>query len=296
MRRAVQNCPVVPVAVPPPGTRFWFWTFGRRVEPTYRPWVAEQIADPRYFRRRLGPSIAMQVVLVVIPQALLAWGEHSRWRLIPPGGLLLFYAGYAATVSARRKQLSPAGQRRLRAYHGVTADGRVVPTISAFDVSPLGRVGFVLLCTQLVVFATGVVIVTDHVVTQRSCHELTAGDARALQAVIGEPVPAAAAAFGAPAPIVAAGTPLVAAREVVDDGFPGIRFVAAYVRDTRGRLIGPAVWRIIDPMTQLNPSGSLDVSAQESRAREITPSTGYGFSNPESAASRAARACAKSAR
>jgi hypothetical protein len=285
----------VPTTDPPSTTRFWFWTLGRRVDPLYRPWVAEQIADPRFLRRRLGPLIAMQVVLIVIPQTLLAWSDHSRLRLLLPAGLLLVYAVSAGIVLARRKPLSPSAMRRLLAYHGVTADGQVVAPLSAFDVSPLGRTGFVLLCAQLVVFATGAVIVTDHVVTARSCHRLAAANATALAAVVGEPVETAAAGFGDPAPIVPPGTPLLAAREV-DTPLRGVHFVAGYVRDATGSLVGPAVWRLIDPLTQLNPTDTPGVSAWNELGRQITPSTGYGSTTPEDPAVERARECAKAAR
>jgi hypothetical protein len=295
MPGAVQKVPLVTATAPPPTTRFWFWAFGRRVEPLYRPWVAEQLADPRFFRRRLGPVIGLQVLLIVIPQTLLAWSDHSRLRLLLPAGLLLFYGAYAGIVLARRKPLSPLAARRLLAYHGVTADGQVVPPVSAFDVSPRGRTGVVQLCAQLVVFATGAVIVTDHIVTVRSCHRLSAADSTALAAFIGEPVRTAAARFGDPAPLVRPGTPLLAAREV-DTPLRGVHFVAGYVRDATGRLVGPAVWRLIDPVTQLNPSETPAVSAWNALGRQITPSTGYGSSTPEDPAVERARECAKAAR
>ena len=285
----------MPATVPPSATRFWFWTFGRRVHTLYRPWVAEQLADPAYQRRRLGPVLALQVVLIVIPQTLLALAAHSRARLLIPVGLLVFYAVYSGLMLARHKPLSPSAQRRLLAYHGVTADGRLVTPISAFDASPLGRTGFALLCAQLVVFTTGVVVVTDHIVTVRSCHPLAVADATALAAVVGQPGAGAGTGFGNPAPIVRPGTPLVAAREV-DGGLPGLRFVAAYVPTASGKLVGPAVWRIIDPRTQLNPSETSAVNAWNALARQITPSTGYGFGTPEDPTVGRARDCAKAAR
>jgi hypothetical protein len=293
MPGAAQNPPLVHPTVPPPTARFWFWAFGRRVDPLYRPWVAQQITDPRYFRRRLGPAIVLQVVLIVIPQTLLAVSADSRVRLLFPAGLLLFYGAYAGVVLAGRKPLSPGAQRRLLAYHGVTADGQVVTPASAFDISPLGRTGFVLLCAQLVVFVTGAVIVTDHVVTARSCHAVGAEDASALAGFVGEP--AVTTGFGAPAPVVQPGTPLVAAREV-DSVLEGVHYVAAYVHAAQGRLAGPAVWRIIDPRTQLNPSETPAVSAWSDLARQITPSTGYGFTTPEDPLVERARDCAKAAR
>jgi hypothetical protein len=61
----------VTVSVPPPRARFWFMAVGKRVAPEYRPWVAEQLADPRFLRRRLGSSLVVPTVLVVVPQALL---------------------------------------------------------------------------------------------------------------------------------------------------------------------------------------------------------------------------------
>jgi hypothetical protein len=240
----------------------------------------------------LGPAIALQVVLVVIPQTLLALSADNGIRLWFPAGLLLFYVGYAGIVLVRRKPLSPGAQRRLLAYHGVTADGRVVAPVSAFDLSPLGRTGFVLLCAQLVVFVTGAVIVTDHVVKVRSCHPLAAANEAALTAYVG--LPPVASGFGRPAAIVQPGTPLVAAREV-DSVLEGVHFVAAFVPAATGGLAGPAVWRIIDPGTQLNPSGTPAVSAWSGLARQITPSTGYGYNTPEDPIVDRARDCATAA-
>src|SRR3954464_8198349 len=101
MSQAVAKPSAVTVVVPPRGTRWRFWAIGTRVDPVYRPWVAEQITQPDYTRRRLWPFIALQTVLVLIPQTLLAVASHSRLRLIVPLLLVAFYSTYIV-VSIRR--------------------------------------------------------------------------------------------------------------------------------------------------------------------------------------------------
>lgn len=286
-----RNLAVVTVLVPPPRTRFWFWSVGVRLAPEYRPWVAQQIASPGYPRRRLWPSLALQTVLVVIPQTALALAAHSRLRLIAPGALIVLYA----VVVVRSKTLPQAARRRLLAYHGVAADGTLRDPVSARLTNPLGKAGIVLLSAQVLIFSSGVAVAADRIAARRACHLLPAADMAALAAAVGQPVPTAATAFGAPDPIVAPGTPLVAAREV-DGGLDGVHFAAAYARDPSGRIVGPAVWRIIDPATILNPGARPDVGAQDTLARQITPNTGYGFNSPEDPALAKARDCAKAAR
>lgn len=186
-----------------------------------------------------------------------------------------------------------AARRRLLAYHGVTADGRLVEPISAWGANPLGKVGFALLCAQLLVFSSGVVVAADQITARRACQSLPAADFAALSAAVGVPSPKEAAAFGAPDPIVPAGTPLVAARQARERTL-GYRFAAAYVGDSTGRLLGPAVWRLDGPGRA--PVGDNDISAQDFLARKITPSLGFGGTSPIDPGPDAARSCASAAR
>jgi hypothetical protein len=289
---------LVTVAVPPRSTQFWFWAMGRRVAPLYRPWVAEQIVSRDYTRRRLWPLLAIQAVLVVIPQTVLVFTSHNRVQFIAPVALLVFYIGYAGYATLRPKPISAPMRRRLLAYHGVTADGTLTEPVSAWSLwatNPFGKSGLALFVVQVVVFVSGVTIAADWTIARRACHVLPAADAAALSTVVGQPVPEAAAAFGAPAPIVAPEARLIAAREV-DAGIPGIHYVAAYVPGPSGRLIGPAVWRVIDPRTVLNADVVVHVDAQDFLARQITPTTGYSSSQPPDRRLDQARDCAKRAR
>lgn len=275
------------VRVPPPRTRLWFWATGTRLDPEYRPWVAQQILDPAYLRRRRWPSLAFQAALIVIPQGLLALAAGSRYRLLIPAALVVVFVA----VAFRRKPMSDGARHRLLAYHGVTAEGTVREPLSFWAGNPLGKTGLVLLTMQVLIFSSGIAYAADQIIGRRACRVLPAAHAAALAAVVGQPAPSAA--YG-PEPAVAAGAPLIAAREV-DSVLPGISYAAAYARDRTGRLLGPAVWRIIDP-NALGPSPTVDVSAQNAQARRITPSTNHGSSNPEDPAVGTARACARAAR
>ena len=282
------------VLVPPKKTRLRFWGFGFRLAPEYRPWVAQQITRPDYMRKRLWGLLGVQSAFVIVPQALLTIGDHNPFRLGLVAALVVFWTGYALVGTRRPKAMTEATRRRLLAYHGVTADGTLTTPVSALDGNPLGRVGLALLCAQVLVLSSGVAVAADRISEQRACHVPPAEDAAALAAAVGVPAPGGGG-FGDPAPLVAQGTPLVAAREV-DTGLRGMRFVAAYVPDTSGRLLGPAVWRVLDPGTYLNPQPTPDISAHDSLARQITPSTGYGWSTPENPAIKKARDCARAAR
>lgn len=281
------------VRVPPRSTRFWFRAVGKRVDPLYRPWVAKEIADPQFLRKRLPASLVVPFGLVVVPQGLFAVAVHSRLLLITPVVVVVVFSVLVAVN--RNRALSEADRRRLLAYHGVTADGTLVEPVSFRPANPLGKIGLALLCAQVLVFSSGVAVAADRITAQRACHVLPAADLAALSAVVGQAVPVAATGFGAPAPIVAPGSRLVAAREV-DTGFLGLRYVAAYVPGPSGRLIGPAVWRIIDANTVLNPGTAVSVDAQDFLARQITPDTGYGGSQPGDPQLDQARDCARAAR
>jgi len=275
------------VRVPPPRTRLWFWATGTRLDAEYRPWVAQQIVDPAYLRRRRWPSLAFQSVLIVVPQTLLALASGSRYRLLAPAAVCVVFLA----VAFRRTPMSDVARHRMLAYHGVTADGTVREPVSFWAGNPLGKTGLVLLTLQVLIFSSGIAYAADQIIGRRACHVLPAGHAAALAAVVGQPAPSAA--FG-PEPAVAAGAPLIAAREV-DSVLPGVSYAAAYARDPAGRLLGPAVWRIIGP-NALGSSPTVDVSAQNAQARRITPSSNHGSSTPEDPAVGTARACARAAR
>lgn len=279
--------------VPPSGQRFLFRAVGKRVDPEYRAWVAQELADPLFLRSRIPASLVLPFALVVVPQTLLALAEHSRLRLVLPAVVLGVVA--VSVVVNRNRTLSEVSCRRLLAYHGVTADGMLVEPISFRAANPLGTIGIVLFFVQVLVFSSGIAVAADRIAAERACHVPPAADLAALSAAIGRPVPAMAAGFGAPAPVVPPGTRLVAAREV-HTGFRGLRYVAAYVPGPSGRLLGPAVWRVADPHSVLNPEATIDVGAQDFPARQITPDIGYGGSQRGDRQLDQARDCARAAR
>jgi len=279
----------VSVAVPPAGARFWFWAVGKRLDPLYRPWVAQQITDPRFLRKRAPGSLIVPLVAYVVPQALFAGAAHSRLRLVAVGAVALFLVA-AAVVNATR-QMPAAARQRLLAHHGVTADGRLVDPVSAWAGNPLGKAGLALFSAQVLIFSSGLAVAADRITAQRACKPVPASDLAALEAVVGLPAPTKA--FGATDPVVARGSRLLAARLVVAKPFR-LRYAAAYVRTRTGRIVGPAVWRLDDG--RLLPVVTDNISAQDALARTITPSTGYGGTSPDDPALKQARDCARAAR
>lgn len=223
---ATKSCGM-PADPPPPTTRFLFWTMGRRVPPEHRAWVAEQLARPDYSRRRLWPSLAFQVLVLVAPVSSALVGR-SPLRLVLPALVVAFDVVTVLVVLGRRRPLPEARRRQLLAYHGVTAGGALAPPASLWDTNPLGKAGVVLLSAQVLLFSCGVA-------------------------------------------------------------------VAAYVREGAQRL-GPAVWRVIDPSSPLNPTPAVGISAADGLAHLLAPSAGYSSSTPADPAVEKARDCARAAR
>lgn len=277
------------VVRPPAAARLRFWVLGLRVQPQHRPWVAEQITDPRFGWRACSRVLLLQLVLVVAPQTALALAEHSRVRL-----LIVAFVGLCLLIAlVFRRPMTAAQRDRLLAYHGVTASGALRPPVSmlgTLGTNPLGRAGLVLLSAQVLLFSSGVAVAVDMISEQRRCKPVSAADLVALVIVLGKPQPGG---FG-PAPLVPAGSALVAARRV-DSPLAGLHFVGAYVRTPTGALLGPAVWRVIEP-GGVFAARSLSLDAQDGLARQLTPSTGYGGSSPTDPALRTARACARAAK
>jgi hypothetical protein len=285
----------MPVVVPPPSLRRRFALLGQRLPPVYRPWVFTQITAPGYQARRTYWLLLIQVLFVVLPQTLIAVAAHSVARAVLPLAVLLLFALLAAWTRFRP---SEAQQRRLLAYHGLTADGRLVEPVSPWSENPLGKSGLAVLTAQLVVFASGVTVAADRVVKEHDCKPVPASSLAALTKVMGVPRPGPPGRLSIPgfpaepAPAdVEAGSPALFARQV-DTYLAGLHYVSAYVRDRDGRLLGPAVWRIIEPNTTFNVP-QVDVSALDDKARSLTPSTGASLSSGRDPLLGKARSCAR---
>lgn len=280
------------VEEPPGSARFWFRAVGKRVEPRYRPWVAQELAHPRFHRRRMPASLAVPVGLVIVPQGLIALAGHSVLRMIPVAVMTVCLAG--GVVFNWNRGLPDGARARALAYQGATADGRAVAPAPFWTTSPIGKAGLAVFAAQILVFSTGVAVAATTITLRRGCLSASAADVAAVAADVGRPLPPQAAGFG-PAPVVPPGSPLRYAREVRTP-FRGTRYFAAYVRGPSGRLLGPATWRVIDPDATLNPGHGVYVGAQDPLARTITPGIGYGGTQPADPGPGQARDCARAAR
>lgn len=285
-------------AQPPPAlSRFLFWAVGRRVQPEHRPWVAEQLASPDYKRRRLLPLLGWQVLVLVGPVTsdLRLSGGSRVLLLAATGGVLVFDLVFLSVLLRRRPRLTDRERRLLLAYHGVTADGAIAPTASAWDTNPLGRAGTALLAVQVLVLGSGVAVVVDDVSARRACHVPAAAVVLALDEAVGRPGPTAGVPFGDPPSPALPGARLSSVRQV-DTGVSGVHVLAGYVRDRSGVLLGPAAWRVIDPFSPLDLTGVVDISAYDALARAITPTLGYTVAEPVDPAVARAAGCARRAR
>lgn len=251
------------VVVPPRSTRLWFWVFGRRLEPLYRPWVAAQVTQPGYARRRVTGSAVLQLGLVVIPQLALHSNGYSRLFF---GALAVFWI----VLPLVRRPLRPAEVARLLAYYGVTADGQIRTPTSALSLTPFGRDGFVLLIAQILLVATGGAVVFDHLEARSHCHSASQQALARLDGLLGQPSPVQG--FN-PDPSVPAGAHLIRAKQV-DLEFGGITYLAAYARVPGRRDVGPGVWRVIAP-GGVFPVHEITVSSENDAARAMTPSLGF---------------------
>lgn len=271
--------------------------FGLRLPLEYRPWVYEQISAPGYDRKRWRGSLAIQLTFVVIPQTTLALAAHSRIRLVAPLLLLVFFG----VLAVRGRAMTPAMRRRVFAYHGLTTDGALVEPWTWRRDNPLGRVGLALLCAQVLLFSSGVAIAADRIDARRDCKPVAADVLVELARDIGAKRPGPAFPAGIPgfpheAPIagIVPGGPLLHARQVATP-FPGIVDVAAYVRSDSGRLIGPAVWQVVEPGTTfLLPAR--DLRGLDATARVLTPSLGFSYGGTPDPLIDRAKECARAAR
>ena len=153
------------------------WLFGRRVEPQWRPWVAERVTRPGYLLRRQGTVFAIQLVLVVIPQLLLSLADERPWRRIVFSAIL----GVAFAIGVLGARRKPEMQVvRLLAYYRVTADGRPREPVSAWRLmgysSPISTPAVSgLLVAQFVMLASGAAIVLNHYTSPGRCQTAPAG-------------------------------------------------------------------------------------------------------------------------
>lgn len=265
---------------PPTSVRVRFWLLGWRVEPLWRPWVAEQITHPRYLLRRQASIGALQLLFIAVPQLLLAVSDGGWWRLLIPAILLV--AMLAPLLATRRQQ--ELQTRKLLAFHGVTADGQLREPISAWQLmgyssSTFTPVVTTLLVAQFVLVVTGGAIVVNHYTSPNRCQQVPADVVDKIEDALGRTL-----LPGAPSstpPLFTDGRLRAAQR--VDSGLDGLYFVAAYADGAPGDLARqPAVWRVIEPGGAL-PVPELNISAEGNPARSLTPTIGFssGEENPQ---------------
>jgi uncharacterized membrane protein len=260
--------------------------FSRRLAPEYRPWVAAQLLDPHFLRNRWRWVAVIQLLLVVIPQSLLAVFNRSWWNLVAVVIALLLVLGAVAS----RRRLTAAQLRTLLAHHGVTAAGEAVEPVALHDHNPFGVTGAVLLTAQVTLAAVGIGVVVDHYTAADRCRVPSPEAVAAVQALLGVP-----SVTGEPlSPLVLGGERLVGAR-AVGSGLRGTTYLAAKLKDPAGpRSVGPAVWRIVTPGGALQVP-SLQVSAADLLAREVTPSSGYSIESRNEPLLEKARGCSRDA-
>lgn len=252
------------MVVPPRLIRLRFWSLGWRVEPRYRPWVAEQVTHPHFTRRKaLGMT---WLLLFWVPAGLLAVFGEAQWLLLIGPIAVLFGAGLQA-----RRPLPSAQVSRLLAYHGVTSDGRLVEPRSAWLLypQPFGRAGLALFVAQLLLVCSGGAVLFDHYTAVDRCRSVPADTTDALRAALGRQV------LNDPQPsqTLGVGATLSRLREVRTT-FPGIVFVGARATASDGRDLGAAVWRVILPGATFR-LGQAAIDAGNDLAHQLTPSTGY---------------------
>ena len=277
----------MPAPIPPPSARRAFWVLGRRLAPEHRPWVAEQITAPDYARRRMRSVLGLQVVLIVLPQLLLAVTVGSRLNL---GVAAVTLVAFVVVAAVTRRGLTSTETARLLAHHGVTAGGEVVPPTSAWDASWLSPAAAGLLVVLLVVLISGIVVVADRYLSPDRCRVASDPEVAAVEALLGRTM----LQGGPPSPPLFEGARLERAQRV-ETGLEGVSYVAAEVRGTRSAgLVGPAVWRVIVP-GGVFPVTEVDVSAADQLARALTPVAGYSTSTPPDRLVQQAHECAREA-
>jgi hypothetical protein len=186
------------------------------------------------------------------------------------------------------RRMSASQHAQALAYHGVRADGSLCKPGPALGTNPLGRVGLALLMAQVMLVASGGAVIYEEVSARHRCEPLPAAVSAALTSELGQPAPGGAASA---APV---GSVLVAAR-LVRTQLAEVSYVAGYVRSPDGRVLGPAVWRAIEP-GGVFPTTTVDITAFDPVAPSLTPRTGYGTMTPQDSRIGAARDCARDAR
>lgn len=246
----------LPTVLPPRGARLRFWFLSRRLDAPNRPWVAEQLQDPLYARRR-----ARYQLLVLLPaMALLLSSRRGQpWHL----GLILLGALIVALPALLARPVKPHLVARLLAYHGATADGRAVTPVASRNLMPRGMLVLTTFYTATLVLVVGAYVVVDHLDDPARCHAVDAADLAAINGFVGVPNPNAVQ----PERVVPRGSVLRHPRSVrsLRDGYV---YVAASVDR-----VGPAVWEVLHDGSKRDPYVPLVANAGGAWL-EITPSAG----------------------
>lgn len=271
------------MVIPSRRERALFWAFGKRLAPEHGPWVAEQLCSADFQRRRIVGVVALQLVLIVVPQLAFYLGDRERYHLLVVAGLLL---GLGLSARARRRPLSVVQRDRLLGHHGLDLHGAPACRVSSWRSEPwLGAKVSGLLIAQVVLVSIGVGYLIDH--DERfPCRSVPPGTLVAIQSLLGVD------GVDGVHSVVRLGAHLRDARQV-NLGLEGLDVVAATVVDVDGTTVGPAVWQVSAPSALLGLT-AYNISAYDGTARALTPSTGY---NPGPGQPRSDRAleCAREA-
>ena len=283
-----QTAAVPEIVVPPRRTRLRFWLFPYRLRPLYRPWVAQQLTAPGYLRQAQRRQQLLVACLIFFPQAALAVAYRDPMPLVAPGAFLVVYL--TGLALSRGTEAANLQLRRLLAYHGVTADGRLVaPSTWRHNVSlePFGKLGTVLVVAQMTLLAIGGAAVIDQYPDR--CRQVPAAYRTAIEKEIGRVV------FGDQpvAPEAVPGTRLDASR-MIRTG----RVVAYVAGSVNGRI---GIWRVFDLRGVVEDGNQaavlrgqlVSVSPVGAESGLLTPALGY-TSDPDPRITRV-RDCTRSA-
>ena len=244
---------------------------GTRLGPEYWPWLERQLEPRRQLRVQLG----LLLLVWVLPVVRAATGTWTRDALVVP---FAFSIGAATTLLRRR---SPEQRERARWYLGLPPYDQVAPPRRADQLAPFGVLGTVVLVSATLVLALGVGTVVDEELASDRCLPVPMAGSALVQRALETTAPAALVVTD---PVSAKHPRLVGARRV-DAAFPeGDYFVAAFVEvDGEGgrEVMGPAVWRVVDPTAYGAPAGSfgsdLVLTSRSVAAHRLTPLTGLSI-------------------
>jgi hypothetical protein len=246
-----------------------------RMPELWRPWLAVQVMRRDFIPRRVVINAAVYSVLVILPQAIVQAHDGDRWGLaLVAGWLALLGLGWLLMRSlAAGVATEDWRRRRILGYHGVTADGVVVPPRRLGWQRP--TVAMSLLAAQVVVVVTGVsfaaVRSTDD---SPRCVAVSSSDLTQVTAAVGVPL---LPGLGPPGRVADGTLSRVRELDPGGGGVPGMRYLSAVVVDEHGRQVGRGVWTVLR-VTSQGRVPQVFVSAANDVAYRVTPTLGESTS------------------